>query len=314
VTSSSASGPVPAAPTFGPAAPTSDATVASAAPGTSGTGAPAGAPTGPAAVPSSAVGPTAPDPAPSRPLLREHAAGTATPAPEWLGTRALGPAGNGPVAPKPTPPELLDRRIVTRDLLPPPPDEQFASSATAVPDDVLTRSTWRPGCPVGADDLRYVQVAFWGFDGRPHTGEVLVHRDAVDAVTAAFRAMHAERFPLEEVRIVRAEELTAAPTGDGNVTSAFVCRPAAGSGRWSEHAYGRALDVNPFHNPYVRGEGAERVVIPELATAYTDRDRVLPGMLSDGSAAVRAFRAAGWTWGGDYSSLQDWQHFSASGR
>jgi hypothetical protein len=89
--------------------------------------------------------------------------------------------------------------------------------------------------------------------------------------------MHEDRFPLEEVRVVRADELAAAPTGDGNVTSAFVCRPAVGGGGWSRHAYGRALDVNPFHNPYDRGRGGDRLVLPELATAYTDRDGCCPG-------------------------------------
>ena len=126
--------------------------------------------------------------------------------------------------------------------------------------------------------------------------------------------MHAERFPLEEVRVVRADELDAAPTGDGNVTSAFVCRPSVSGGGWSGHAYGRALDVNPFHNPYDRGSGDDRLVLPELATAYTDRDRALPGMLSASSGAVQAAEAAGWGWGGSWSSAKDWMHLSADGR
>ncbi|MGJ7439508.1 M15 family metallopeptidase [Aquipuribacter sp. MA13-6] len=265
--------------------------------------------------PSAVTTPTSPTVTaePSRPVLGGTPDPRATPAPEWVGTRALGPAGSGPVPPQTTPPELLDRRILTVDVLQPPVDGQFTSSVGSVPDDVLARSTWEPACPVAADDLRYVLVAFWGFDGRPHTGEVLLHRDAADAVVAAFAAMHADRFPLEEVRVVAREELDLAPTGDGNVTSAFVCRPTTGGGGWSEHAHGRALDVNPFHNPYDRGTGEDRVVIPELATAYTDRDRRLPGMLLDDSAVVRAFRDEGWTWGGDYRTLADWQHFSASG-
>ncbi len=285
-------------------------------PPTVGTGGVGDAPSGPATGPStdpSAAPPQATAEA-SRPVLGGGPPDPgATPAPGWLGTRVLGPAGGGPVDPQVTPPELLDRRIVTVDVLPPPADEQFTSSVRDVPDDVLARSTWEPACPVDAGDLRYVTVSFWGFDGRPHTGEVLLHRDAVDAVVAAFAAMHADRFPLEEVRVVAREELDLAPTGDGNVTSAFVCRPTTGGSGWSEHAYGRALDVNPFHNPYDRGTGDERVVIPELATAYTDRDRRLPGMLHPDSAAVRAFAAQGWTWGGDYRSLADWQHFSATG-
>ncbi|WP_336921381.1 M15 family metallopeptidase [Aquipuribacter sp. SD81] len=256
-----------------------------------------------------------PGASPSRPVAGAGPGGgtTATPAPDWLGTRALAPPGGGPVAPQETPPELRDRRIVTVDRLPPPSDGQFHASVEQVPDDVLARSTWQPACPVGVEDLRYVRVAFWGFDGRPHTGELLLHADAVDAVVGAFRAMHAERFPLEEVRVVRADELDAAPTGDGNVTSAFVCRPVTGGSGWSQHAYGRALDVNPFHNPYERGTGGDRVVIPELATSYTDRSRDLPGMVVPGSVVERAFADAAWGWGGDYRSSKDWMHFSATG-
>lgn len=182
-----------------------------------------------------------------------------------------------------------------------------------VPPEVLARSTWQPACPVPVADLRYVLVQHWGFDGRPHTGEVLVHADGVDVVVAVFEAMFAERFPVEEVRVVRADELDAAPTGDGNVTSAFVCRGSVGGGRWSRHAYGLALDVNPFHNPYDRGSGADRLVLPELATAYTDRDRELPGMLTGTSAAVRAAEASGWGWGGRWRSAKDWMHLSDDG-
>lgn len=237
----------------------------------------------------------------------------ATPAPDWLGTRALAPAGSGPVAPQDTPPELVDRRLISPDVLPPPTDDRVAPVVSAVPPDVLARSTWQPACPVAAADLRHVLVQHWGFDGRLHTGELLLHADAVDAVVEMFAAMHAERFPVEEVRVIRADELDAAPTGDGNVTSAFVCRPRVGGTAWSQHAYGRALDVNPFHNPYERGAGQDRVVIPELATAYTDRSRMLPGMLFADSGAVRAAQGAGWGWGGDYRRVKDWMHLSADG-
>jgi len=255
--------------------------------------------------PAPSASPIAPPPAP--PVT------AATPAPAWLGTRALGPAGGGPVPPQVTPAELVDRRIITRDLLPRPADLTFRPQVVAVPDDVLARSTWQPACPVAVADLRYVTVQFWGFDEVLHTGELLLNADGVDAVVAAFAAMHAERFPLEEVRVIRADELDVPPTGDGNVTSAFVCRPVTGGTRWSDHAYGRAIDVNPFHNPYEKGTGSERVVIPELSTAYTDRNRRLPGMITSDSAVAVAFANAGWGWGGDYRTLKDFQHFSASG-
>jgi hypothetical protein len=78
---------------------------------------------------------------------------------------------------------------------------------------------------------------------------------------------------------------------------------------WSQHAYGLAVDVNPFQNPYHRGD----VVLPELATSYLDRGNVRPGMIRPDGPVVRAFASVGWKWGGDYRSLKDFMHFSANG-
>ena len=105
-------------------------------------------------------------------------------------------------------------------------------------------------------------------------------------------------------------DLHAPPTGDGNVTGAFACRPARGSTAWSQHAYGLAIDLDPFQNPYVAG----RRVLPELATAYTRRDWDWPGIIRPGSVPVKAFAAVGWGWGGNYRSKKDYMHFSSTGR
>jgi hypothetical protein len=175
---------------------------------------------------------------------------------------------------------------------------------------VAARSTWDPDCPVSLDDLRYVTVAYWGFDDLAHTGELLVNTDAAEAVVEVFRLLHEARFPIEEMRITRAEELDLHPTGDGNNTGSFVCRPSRGTTSWSEHAYGRAVDINPFHNPYVKGD----VVLPELASVYKDRSAERPGMILADGVVTDAFAAIGWGWGGDWRSSIDTMHFSATGR
>lgn len=226
--------------------------------------------------------------------------------PDWLGTRVL--ADDQP--PPPTPPELDPRALPTIDALPPPADGAFHAEVQAVPADVAARSTWQPTCPVALDDLRYVTVSFWGFDERAHTGELIVHRDAADAVAGVFGQLFAERFPIEDMRVSTMADLDAPNTGDGNTTGAFVCRPTRGSGRWSEHAYGLAIDVNPFQNPYVR-DGS---LIPGLASTYLDRANVRPGMFVAGGGPVAAFAAIGWQWGGEWENPRDYMHFSASGR
>jgi hypothetical protein len=233
----------------------------------------------------------------------------ATPPPDWLGTRELPVGPDGYPAARPTPPELLDRRIVTTDYLPPPADGRFHAAVVPVPAAIQRRSTWTAGCPVTVAELRYVTVVFRGFDGRAHTGELIVHRNVAGNVVTVFARLFAAGFPMERMRVTSPAEAAAKPTGDGNTTAAFVCRPVRGSTVWSAHAYGKAIDVNPFHNPYKSGSR----VIPELATAYLDRGRGLPGMITATGPVVAAFRAVGWTWGGSWTSPKDYMHFSSTG-
>jgi hypothetical protein len=230
--------------------------------------------------------------------------------PEWLGTRPLPlrPDGFGEV--QPTPPELQHRAFATPAALAPPAEERFASTIGPIPAEVQARSTWSPQCPVTLDQLAYVTVSHWGFDGLVHTGELIVDAATAEVIVGVFQTLYSHRFPIEEMRVIHPDELDAPPTGDGNVTTAFVCRPAVGSTSWSMHAYGLAIDINPFHNPYLKGD----LVLPELATFYLDRERALPGMILDGDPVVAAFGAIGWLWGGDWTTLRDWMHFSTSGR
>jgi hypothetical protein len=163
---------------------------------------------------------------------------------------------------------------------------------------------------VALEDLRYVTVAYRGFDGRAHTGELLVHHSAAEPLVAVFQHLFVAGYPIEDMHVTSIAERDAPPTGDGNTTSAFVCRSTRGSSAWSQHAYGLAVDINPFHNPYVRGD----VVLPELATSYLRRDDRRPGMIEPGDAVTGAFADAGWGWGGTWTRPQDFMHFSANGR
>lgn len=232
--------------------------------------------------------------------------------PEWLGTIVLPlrPDGYGEV--QPTPPELAHRRFTLRDTVPELGRTGFRSAVEPVPADVLARSTWQPDCPVAADELRWVRLSFWGFDGRRHTGELLVNASVAGDVVSVFGKLFRARYPIEEMRITRLDELDAPPTGDGNNTGAFACRPTVGQTTFSQHAYGLAIDVNPFQNPYEKGDGPDRLVLPELASSYLDRDG-REGVIHDGDPVVRAFAAIGWEWGGDWRSLKDYQHFSLNG-
>ena len=96
-----------------------------------------------------------------------------------------------------------------------------------------------------------------------------------------------------------------------NNTSAFNCREIDGRpGTWSQHSYGRAVDVNPLVNPWVRGSQVD----PPEGAPYADRSARVPGGLYAGDDAIAAFAAVGWEWGGNWSGSKDYQHFSANGR
>jgi hypothetical protein len=209
-----------------------------------------------------------------------------------------------------TPRALRHRRFTLPDTVQALPGEGFATRVTApAPRAVIARSTWRPRCPVDAGELAWLRLTFWGFDDRRHTGELLVHQDVARDLVSVFARLYAVRFPMEELSIVTQRELDAPPTGDGNSTTAFVCRPTTGGTTYSQHAYGLAVDVNSFQNPYVSGD----LVLPELASAYLHRARKRPGMIGANGPVVRAFASIGWEWGGSWRSLKDYQHFSQSG-
>lgn len=250
-------------------------------------------------------------PAPSAPVATSPSTTTTAP-PAWVVGATplpLRPDGFGEVQPTPAP--LIDRRLPTVDVLPPPATDAFASTISPIDDGIRARmgGTLQDGCPVGVDDLRYLTVSFHGFDGRLHTGELVVHRDEADDVVSVFARLFDARFPIEEMRLVTDADLVAHPTGDGNVTASFVCRAVRGGTRFSAHASGLAIDVNPFQNPYQRDD----LVLPELASAYLDRTVVRPGMILDGDVVVQAFEAIGWTWGGRWDDPVDTMHFSATG-
>jgi D-alanyl-D-alanine carboxypeptidase len=202
--------------------------------------------------------------------------------------------------------------LPTLDSLPPPAQSRFEATIGAVTPAVRRRmgETWSPSCPVRLADLRYLTVAFRGFDGEDHTGEMVVAASVADDVVQVFRRLYAGHYPIEEMRLVTTADLDAPPTGDGNNTAAYVCRSTRGSTTLSAHAYGLAIDLNPFLNPYRKGD----LVLPELAGAYLRRAWRRPGMILRGGVVTRAFAAVGWTWGGDFSSVSDLMHFSANGR
>ncbi len=170
--------------------------------------------------------------------------------------------------------------------------------------------SWRPGCPVGFDELRLLRVSHWGFDGGVHRGRLVVHRAHAQGMLRTMRRLYRLRFPIRQMRLVDAYGADDRRSMAADNTSAFNCRTVAGTTRWSEHAYGRAIDLNPIENPYVTDSG---YVSPPAGGSFARRDRHAEGMVHRGGPVVAAFAAIGWEWGGNWPWPKDYQHFSATG-
>jgi hypothetical protein len=237
---------------------------------------------------------------------------TPTQAPYVLGASPLPLRADGFGQVLPTPQALRDRRLTAKDTLPTPTDGRFHATTSPISQQLRTRmgQTYQVGCPVPLSTLSYLTLTFRGFDGRPHTGELVVATSVAAAVVRIFHDLYDQGFPIEQMTLPTTADVTAKPTGDGNDTAGFVCRPVRGQTRFSAHSSGLAIDVNPFQNPEKKGD----LVLPELASAYTDRSWVRPGMIRAGSRAAHAFTREGWTWGGTFRSLKDYMHFSENGR
>lgn len=207
----------------------------------------------------------------------------------------------------------LIRVLVHRGALKDRPIPTFGAQRTPVPDAMRARMravSWRPGCPVTLDELTLVRVTHWDYRATPRRGHLIVARSVAADVIDVFAKLYRARFQIRRMRPVHTYDRgEPASLGDNN-TSAFNCRAVTGGTAWSEHSYGTAIDINPRQNPYVKGT----TILPRDAGPWVARAPVRRGMIVRGGPVVAAFDAIGWRWGGDYRSLKDYQHFSATGR
>jgi len=166
--------------------------------------------------------------------------------------------------------------------------------------------TWHEGCPVGPQDLRQLTVTYRNFAADSQTGLLIVNKEVAGELKSIFELLYKHRFPIAHISPIEDFGGNDDASMAANNTSAFNCRDTTGRpGVFSNHSWGRAIDINPLINPYVKGD----IVLPPRGRAYIDRTRDFPGSILKGSYIVRIFDAAGWTWGGRWADRQDYQHF-----
>jgi poly-gamma-glutamate synthesis protein (capsule biosynthesis protein) len=168
--------------------------------------------------------------------------------------------------------------------------------------------SWRddPRCP-RFEALALVEVAYRDFGGLRRDGELVVAAELGDALLGVFRRLFEIGFPIARMQRVELYAGDDDRSMAANNSSAFNFRTIAGTDVLSQHALGRAIDINPVQNPYLVGDA----ISPPAAAEFLDRDDLRPGMIVRPGPVVEAFDAIGWEWGGDWTSRKDYHHFAA---
>jgi poly-gamma-glutamate synthesis protein (capsule biosynthesis protein) len=174
----------------------------------------------------------------------------------------------------------------------------------------IVGSSWHRGCPVPVRKLRLVRVSLHKFNGTNSEGRMIVHRREAANVAVVMHKLYRAGYPIRHMRLVDAYGADAERSAAADNTSAFDCRHDARTSRWSMHAFGLAIDLNPVENPYV--DGIE--VSPAKGQPYADRSSIHPAVINAGDVVVRAFRSVGWDWGGRSAGAKNYEHFSVNGR
>ncbi len=176
--------------------------------------------------------------------------------------------------------------------------------------DKMNGGSYPEDAAIGLEELRYVQVLHIGFDGRAHRGELVVNQLVAEEILEIFMELYEKKYPIEQIRLIDDYGADDEASMADNNTSGFCWREVAGGGSMSVHAQGLAIDINPLLNPYVKvNRDGSTTVLPPEGKKYLERNGRTPGMIMKGDACHEAFTSRGWEWGGDWTTLKDYQHF-----
>ncbi len=186
----------------------------------------------------------------------------------------------------------------------------------AIPDSIFERMqgrSYKKGCTIKRSDLRLALVKHVDAEGTTKEGRLVCHKDIADDVVEIFRELYEMRYPIESIRLIDDFDGDDNRSMEANNTSCFNFRAAAGSKRLSKHATGHAIDINPRYNPYMKTlKNGKTRILPSNGKDYVNRTRKFKYKITKGDACHRAFVSRGFTWGGNWRSLKDWQHFELS--
>ena len=206
--------------------------------------------------------------------------------------------------------EILDEQPDQKEDIADDSDGTFTSEH--IPDAVFARMSgvsYPADCTIAREDLRYLRLSYYDFNGQSQVGEMVCNKKIADDLVSIFKELYARGYQIEKMKLIDDyggdDDLSCAE----NNTSCFNYRTVAGSTNLSKHALGLAIDINPFYNPYVTYPNGVERISPPGSEPYADRSADFPHKIGPGDATYELFKSHGFTWGGNWKTLKDYQHF-----
>lgn len=166
------------------------------------------------------------------------------------------------------------------------------------------------GMVIGYDDLRLLHVLYYDFNGEVQEGEIICNNKIADDLNEIFEELFEAGYQIEKIRLIDEYGGDDELSMEDNNTSCFNYRVVSGSKNLSKHAYGMAIDINPFYNPYVTGIDTGNIKIePVGSEKYADRSADFEHKIDEDDLCCKLFKEHGFTWGGDWDNRKDYQHF-----
>lgn len=172
--------------------------------------------------------------------------------------------------------------------------------------------SYKKDCTISKKDLRYVRVLHYGFDNKVHIGELIVNYEIAEDIVDIFYQLYLEKYPIERMILIDEYDADDTLSMEANNTSCFNFRKIAGSTKLSNHSQGRAIDINPLYNPYVKRKNGITICEPEKGFPYIDRKKKFSYKINKKDICYQLFIEHGFTWGGNWSTVKDYQHFEKS--
>ena len=205
---------------------------------------------------------------------------------------------------------VIDTSAISPDMI------QELFYAGELTEDIMLRiqgNSYTENDNITLDELKYVRVLHVGFDGETHIGELIVNEVIADDIISIMKILYENEYPIEKIVLIDQYDADDNLSMEDNNSSAFNYRTIAGTTRLSKHSLGMAVDINPKFNPYIRKDAdGNQIVEPANGVEFTERTENFPYKIDSDDLCYKTFVSHGFTWGGDWNSVKDYQHFEKS--